>query len=113
MHPAYSIIFFTTSSGLGYGLAAMLGLGLLDPSSAWVKFAHLLALALIAGGLLSSTFHLGNPQRAWRALFDYYIFGPADKAGAHLPEAARGMLGPLDEIKARRLRSQLLQRLNR
>jgi len=68
MHPAYSIIFFTTSSGLGYGLAAMLGLGLLDPSSAWVKFAHLLALALIAGGLLSSTFHLGNPQRAWRAL---------------------------------------------
>ncbi|TWG61445.1 DmsC/YnfH family molybdoenzyme membrane anchor subunit [Aminobacter sp. J44] len=68
MHPAYSIIFFTTSSGLGYGLAAMLGLGLLDPLSAWVKFAHLLALALIAGGLLSSTFHLGNPQRAWRAL---------------------------------------------
>ena len=58
MHPAYSIIFFTTSSGLGYGLAAMLGLGLLDPLSAWVKFAHLLALALIAGGLLSSTFHL-------------------------------------------------------
>src|SRR5690606_37106172 len=52
-------------------------------------------------------------KRAWRALFDYYIFGPADKAGAHLPEAARGMLGPLDEIKARRLRSQLLQRLNR
>jgi len=68
MHPAYSIIFFTTSSGLGYGLAAMLGLGLLDPSSAWVKFAHLLALALISGGLLASTFHLGNPQRAWRAL---------------------------------------------
>src|SRR5690606_11817202 len=52
-------------------------------------------------------------KRAWRALFDYYSFGPADNAGAHLPEAARGMLGPLDAIKARRLRSQLLQRLNR
>jgi hypothetical protein len=52
-------------------------------------------------------------KRAWRALFDYYIFGPADKAAAHLPEAAQGMLGPLDDMKARRLRSQLLQRLNR
>jgi DMSO reductase anchor subunit len=68
MHPAPSIILFTTLSGLGYGLAAMLGLGLLDPSAIATKFAHVLALALIAGGLLSSTLHLGNPQRAWRAL---------------------------------------------
>ena len=30
--------------------------------------AIVLALALISGGLLSSTLHLGNPQRAWRAL---------------------------------------------
>lgn len=67
MHPALSIIVFTTASGLGYGLAAVLGLGLLDPASAWVKAAHVLALGLIAAGLLSSTLHLGNPQRAWRA----------------------------------------------
>ncbi|MES2453041.1 MAG: cupin-like domain-containing protein [Pseudomonadota bacterium] len=52
-------------------------------------------------------------KRAWRALFDYYVFGPADQAGAHLPEAARGNLAPLDEIKARRLRAMLLNRLNR
>lgn len=68
MHPALSIIVFTTSSGLGYGLAFMLGLGLLDPQTVAAKLAHLMALALIAGGLLSSTLHLGNPQRAWRAL---------------------------------------------
>lgn len=68
MHPAYSIIFFTTASGLGYGLAAVLGLGFLDPSSMWVRFAHIVALGLISAGLLSSTLHLGNPQRAWRAL---------------------------------------------
>lgn len=67
MHPAPSIILFTTLSGLGYGLAAMLGFGLLDPSSIATKLAHILALALIAGGLMSSTLHLGNPQRAWRA----------------------------------------------
>jgi hypothetical protein len=52
-------------------------------------------------------------KRAWRAMFDYYVFGPADRAGAHLPEAARGNLAPMDEMKARRLRAWLLQRLNR
>src|SRR4029450_10589919 len=68
MHPAPSIIIFTTLSGLGYGLAALLGLGLLDPAALATGLAYLLALALISGGLLSSTLHLGNPQRAWRAL---------------------------------------------
>lgn len=68
MHPAYSIIAFTTLSGLGYGLAVFLGLGFLDPSLVSTKIAHLLALTLIAIGLLLSTLHLGNPQRAWRAL---------------------------------------------
>jgi len=52
-------------------------------------------------------------KRAWRELFDYYVFGPADRAGAHLPEAARGNLAPLDETRARRLRANLLDRLNR
>jgi hypothetical protein len=52
-------------------------------------------------------------KRGWRALFDYYIFGDPTRAGAHLPEHARGALGTLDEMKARRLRAQLLNRLNR
>ena len=52
-------------------------------------------------------------KRAWRAVFDYYVFGPADRAGAHLPEAARGNLGLMDEIKARRLRALLMRKLNR
>lgn len=52
-------------------------------------------------------------KRAWRAMFDYYVFGPADRAGAHLPEQARGNLAPMDNMKARRLRALLLQRLNR
>jgi len=50
---------------------------------------------------------------AWKALFDYYVFGPADRSGAHVPETLRGVLGPLDEMSARRLRAQLLQRFNR
>lgn len=52
-------------------------------------------------------------KQAWRALFDYYVFGPAGEASAHLPEQGRGALAPLDEAKARRLRAQLLNRLNR
>ncbi|MFA5964316.1 MAG: cupin-like domain-containing protein [Sphingomonas sp.] len=52
-------------------------------------------------------------KQAWRTLFDYYVFGPAQQAGAHLPEHARGPLGQLDEASARRLRAQVLQRLNR
>ncbi len=68
MHPALSIIVFTTLSGFGYGLAAVLGFGILDPQFVATKIAHILALTLIAGGLTSSTLHLGNPQRAWRAL---------------------------------------------
>lgn len=67
MYPAPSIIIFTTLSGLGYGLAAVLGIGLLDAAAMATKVAWVIALALIAGGLVSSTLHLGNPQRAWRA----------------------------------------------
>lgn len=68
MHPAPSIIAFTVLSGLGYGLAFVLGLGLLDPAALSTKVAYVAALALISAGLLASTLHLGNPQRAWRAL---------------------------------------------
>ena len=52
-------------------------------------------------------------KAAWRHLFDFYVFGPSDRAGAHLPPHARGVLETLDEIGARRLRAQLLQRFNR
>jgi DMSO reductase anchor subunit len=68
MQPALSIIFFTTASGLGYGLAVLLGLDILDPAALSTRIAYVVALGLISGGLLSSTRHLGNPQRAWRAL---------------------------------------------
>lgn len=66
MHPAFSVIVFTTLSGFGYGLAALLGLAQPEPTL-MVKAAFVVALISIAVGLLSSTLHLGNPQRAWRA----------------------------------------------
>lgn len=72
MHPAYSIIFFTTASGAGYGLLALLGvLSATDVvlPDRWLGVAgFVLGLGLVTFGLLSSTFHLGHPERAWRAL---------------------------------------------
>jgi DMSO reductase anchor subunit len=72
MHPAFSVIFFTVISGAGYGLLFLLGVGaaagLLAPERWFGVAAFGLALGATVLGLLSSTFHLGHPERAWRAL---------------------------------------------
>ncbi|VAW21083.1 Anaerobic dimethyl sulfoxide reductase chain C, anchor subunit [hydrothermal vent metagenome] len=67
MHPAPSVILFTSLSGLGFGLLAWLGFGL-PLVFGWAAFWYFfVAYALAVGGLLASTFHLGNPQRALKA----------------------------------------------
>jgi DMSO reductase anchor subunit len=71
VHPSFSVIFFTTASGAGYGLLALLGvlapLGVTPPDAAFGFVALGLALGGITAGLVSSTFHLGHPERALRA----------------------------------------------
>ena len=71
MNPAFSVIFFTTSSGTGYGLLTVLGLlnalGILPQHRVFLVLAVGLAIVLVTFGLLSSTLHLGHPERAWRA----------------------------------------------
>ncbi len=67
MHPAPSVIAFTTLSGLGFGLLFFLGLGY-PQVSGWNAFVFFfIAYALAVGGLLASTFHLGHPERAVKA----------------------------------------------
>ena len=67
MHPANSVIVFTVLSGLGLGFLAFLGIGAIAPIG-WHAFTlYGLGYGLTVVGLLASTFHLGNPQRAWRA----------------------------------------------
>ena len=72
MHPAPSIIAFTTASGAGYGLLFLLGLvapaGWVPVTLGFGAVALGLALGLITVGLLASLLHLGHPERAWRAL---------------------------------------------
>lgn len=77
MHPAFSVIFFTTLSGAGYGLMAWIGaLALLRHAGLAgapelplfaLGAGLLVSLLLVSVGLLSSTAHLGKPLRAWRA----------------------------------------------
>jgi DMSO reductase anchor subunit len=69
MHPALSVIFFTTCSGAGYGLLFWAALALLrGDAPAWpLLLGVAIALALVTAGLLSSMLHLGKPGRAWRA----------------------------------------------
>jgi DMSO reductase anchor subunit len=67
MHPAPSVIVFTTLSGLGFGLLFWLGLGL-PAVTGWTAFAFFaIAYLLAVGGLMASTFHLGRPERALKA----------------------------------------------
>ena len=67
MHPAPSVILFTVLSGMGFGLLAFLGLGAAQPLGLAAFLLWGLGYALAVGGLLASTFHLGNPQRALKA----------------------------------------------
>jgi hypothetical protein len=52
-------------------------------------------------------------RAAWRDILDHYVFAADDAAVAHIPERARGVLGPIDENRARSLRALLLRQLNR
>ncbi len=55
---------------------------------------------------------LPEEQRdVWRMLFDFYVF--SNQEHSHIPEEILGVLGELDEAKARRLRALLLRKLNR
>ena len=68
MDPAYSIIVFTTASGAGYGLLALVSLlaigGGLPPTTGLGLVALGAPAALIGVGLSSSALHLGRPERA-------------------------------------------------
>ena len=63
MHPAPSVILFTVLSGAGFGYLAFLGLG--AAATGWTAFWQFaLGFGMAVTGLVASTFHLGNPQRA-------------------------------------------------
>ena len=79
----------------------------------------------------SAPAHLGAPQdalnhammtlrdlppeekRIWQHMFNHYVFDNDENTAAHIPEHARGILGPVTEDMAQRVRAFLVGRLNR
>ena len=76
MRPAFSVIFLTTLIGAGQGLFlalftaqsyALFGLLPAADERSFHAWGSALALAFLGAGLVASFFHLGHPERAWRA----------------------------------------------
>jgi DMSO reductase anchor subunit len=75
MKPAISVILLTTLIGVAQGLflayysAELLSLLLILPNQELVGsgLAGVVSVVLLVGGLIASFFHLGHPERAWRA----------------------------------------------
>jgi DMSO reductase anchor subunit len=76
MNPAFSVIFLTTLIGAGqglflalYGVEIATALSLLSTknTATWFICGSLISLVLTGLGLIASFFHLGHPERAWRA----------------------------------------------
>jgi len=75
MHPAFSVIFLTTLIGVGQGLFLALfssqAYSVVDvlpaQSGSFYALGGFMALLFLIGGLIASVFHLGHPERAWRA----------------------------------------------
>lgn len=71
MRPQFSIIFFTTLAGMAQGLLFFIALSNLysqaTPNAFLTNLALPVAFLLLCLSLLASFFHLGHPERAWRA----------------------------------------------
>jgi len=71
MHPAFSILFFTTLAGAAQGLLVALALAQIagvTMDGAFLLQTIALSLVLLVAGLASSFLHLGHKMRAWRAV---------------------------------------------
>ena len=74
MNPAFSVIFLTTLIGVGQGLFIVVVLGqpysgetVADINLDFMLLGSAISLLLLGLGLFASFFHLGRPERAWRA----------------------------------------------
>ncbi len=52
-------------------------------------------------------------RNLWRVQFEHYVFNATAQTAAHIPAPQRGILSGPSELNARKLRSLLLNRLNR
>jgi sulfite dehydrogenase (quinone) subunit SoeC len=73
MHPAFSVLFFTTLTGTGFGLWFWIALRIaLGDRAEWFDglgwvLGLIAGAVLVAAGVIASLWHLGKPARVWRA----------------------------------------------
>ncbi|MEO0369012.1 MAG: DmsC/YnfH family molybdoenzyme membrane anchor subunit [Pseudomonadota bacterium] len=71
MHPAFSVLFFTVTSGFGFGFLFWLLLAQHTSVIALTNDELILSIgaatAMFTLGLMSSSLHLANPKNAWRS----------------------------------------------
>jgi len=75
MNPAFSVIFLTTLIGVGQGLFLALYTGesyaivnvLPSQQQDFYVWGSAISVIFLIAGLISSIFHLGHPERAWRS----------------------------------------------
>jgi len=70
-------------------------------------------LGVLKHALLSLRDLPTEQRRAWQHIFDYYVFDQKKESVAHIPEHSRGILSPMNDAVARKLRADLLNQLNR
>ncbi|TGX54050.1 cupin-like domain-containing protein [Sphingomonas gei] len=68
-------------------------------------------LDAMMAGMMSLRTLPADQRRAWRAMFDYYVFLTDGDPGAHLPAEARGILGATSPRDIAQMRRALLARL--
>ena len=76
MHPAFSVILFTTLAGAAQGLVVAIAVAALAGTAlppSFVLTSLGVAFVVLMLGLMASTFHLGRPERAWRAVLIWRI----------------------------------------
>jgi hypothetical protein len=73
-----------------------------DAGSPWDAMMH---------GMMSLRLLPPDQRRAWRAMFDHYVFLTGGDPAAHLPEDARGILGAPTPGSLAQMRRALLERL--
>ena len=102
------------------------------PSMWWHQVEALSAFNIMINfWWLTAPAHMGNPldivmhaimgvrdrpeaeKKAWREVFEYYVFGSAETPREHLPPAIQGALADLDNDMVRRLRATVKNKLNR
>lgn len=71
MHPAPSVIVFTVLTGFGFAALSLLSLNIPNVNGIEAIYFYVPAFTFAVIGLIASTFHLGNPQRAWKAFSQF------------------------------------------